>query len=247
MLMRNLRMTLRALPLALATALLATPAAYAQVYKWVDEKGVINYSSTPPDKRKHQKLEEDKGRVSTIESYDYQREDGARTDRALKDRIDRLEQDAQRTRQQSGQQSAAGPDPAAAAEAQRQWRERCIAERRTDCDSPYASGYDPGYYTPYFRPGVQPVPQRAGPGQYRPTPDVAVGGGGVVGPYSRPPPSGVVVGPGPGGVGAAYGPAAPGGVVVTPGTGGVGAAYRPVPEEPQPYPGRPVFRPMPRQ
>ena len=241
--MRILLMTFHRLPLALAAALLAAPAAYAQVYKWVDEKGIINYSSTPPDKRKSQKLEEDKGRVSTIESYDYQKEDAARRERALKDRVDRLEQDAQRNRQQS----AAAQDPAAAAEAQRQWRERCIAERRTDCDNPYASAYDPGYYTPYFRPGVQPVPQRPGPGQYRPTPDVAVGGGGVVGPFSRPPPSGVVVGPGPGGVGAAYGPAAPGGVVVTPGTGGVGAAYRPVPEQPQTYPGPPVFRPTPRQ
>ena len=169
--MCNLLMTLRALPLALATALLATPAAYAQVYKWVDEKGVINYSSTPPDKRKSQKLDEDKGRVSTIESYDFQKEDAARRERALKDRIDRLEQDAQRTRQQSGQQSAAGPDPAAAAEAQRQWRERCIAERRTDCDSPYASRLRPRVLHP-----VLPSRRAAG---------AAAGGAGPVSPDAR--------------------------------------------------------------
>jgi hypothetical protein len=227
--------------IALGAALAFPLGALAQVYKWTDDKGVVNYSSTPPDNRKSQKLEEDKGRVSTIESVDYSRPEAARKEQALKDRIDKLEQDAQRNRQTAGAQDAA------AAEAQRVWRERCIAERRTDCDNPNPSVYDPGYYTPYItRPGVAPA-QRPSPGQYRPTPDVAVGGGGVVGPYSRPPPSGVVVGPGPGGVGAAYGPASPGGVVITPGPAGVGAQYRPVPEEPQPYNGPPVPRPTPRR
>ena len=86
----------------------------------------------------------------------------------------------------------------------------------------------------------------SGPGQFRPTPDVAVGGGGVVGPYLKPPPSGIVVGPGTAGVGAGYGAAPPGGVVITPGPAGAGAQYRPVPEEPQPHLGT-VPRPVPRQ
>jgi Domain of unknown function (DUF4124) len=235
-------MAFRSLSLLLVAALAAAPAALAQVYKWTDERGVTNYSSTPPDNRKSQKLDEEKGRVSTVEAQDLSKADAARRERALKDRVDRLEQEAQRNQQNTAAQDAA------AAEAQRQWRERCISERRTDCDDPYASFHDPGYYTPYgVRPGVRPTPQRPGPGQYRPTPDVAVGGGGVVGPYLKPPPSGVVVGPGPGGAGAAYGPASPGGVVITPGPGGVGAQYRPVPEEPQPYGGAPPPRPTPRR
>jgi hypothetical protein len=232
----------RAQLVALGFALALPLVALAQVYKWTDDKGVVNYSSSPPDDRKSQKLDEDKGRVSTIEAQDLSKTDAARKEQALKERVDRLEQDAQRTRQTATAQEFA------AVEAQRQWRERCIAERRTDCDDPYANTYDPGYYPPYgVRPGVRPLPQRPGPGQFRPTPDVAVGGGGVVGPYLKPPPSGVVVGPGTAGVGAGYGPAPPGGVVITPGPAGVGAQYRPVPEEPQPHPGPPVLRPVPRQ
>ena len=236
--MRKLLMASGTLPLLLAAALVAAPATYGQVYKWTDDKGVTNYSSTPPDNRKSQKLDEDKGRVSTIEAYDASKSDAARREQALKDRMDRLEQDAQRNRQTAAAQDAMS------AEAYRQWRERCIADRRTDCDNP-TGWYDPGYYAPYGRAGVQPLPQRPAPGQYRPTPDVAVGAGGVVGPYLKPPPSGVVVGPGPGGVGAAYGTAPPGGVVVIPGTGGVGAQYRTVPEDqgfPAPAPPRPAPR-----
>ena len=240
---RNSSMSIRRARLVALGIVLASPlVALAQVYKWTDDKGVVNYSSTPPDNRKSQKLDEDKGRVSTIEAQDFSKTDAARREQALKERVDRLEQDAQRNRQ------AATAQEFAAVEAQRQWRERCIADRRTDCDDPYAAGgYDPGYYTPYgVRPGVRPLPQRPGPGQFRPTPDVAVGGGGVVGPYLKPPPSGIVVGPGTAGVGAGYGAAPPGGVVITPGPAGVGAQYRPVPEEPQPHLGT-VPRPVPRQ
>ena len=32
----------------LALALVLIPVAHAETYKWVDEKGVVNYSSTPP-------------------------------------------------------------------------------------------------------------------------------------------------------------------------------------------------------
>ena len=238
--MRNSLMTVRYAPFIALGLVLACPlVALAQVYKWTDDKGVTNYSSTPPDNRKSQKLDEDKGRVSTIEAYDASKSDAARREQALKDRVDRLEQDAQRNRQ-----TAAAQDQMSA-EAYRQWRERCIADRRTDCDNP-AGVYDPGYPVPFVRPGVRPLPQRPGPGEYRPTPDVATGAGGVVGPYLKPPPSGVVVGPGPGGVGAAYGPASPGGVVVIPGTGGVGAQYRTVPEDIQGTPA-PTPRPTPRR
>ncbi len=221
----------------LSAILPCAPTAHGEVYKWVDDKGVVNYSSTPPAKGKSIKLGEDRGRVSTIESQDLSRTEPGRREQALKDRVDRLEQDAQRDRQLATAQEAA------AAEAYRQWRERCIAERRVDCDDRPTSDYDTGYFYPYYRPGARPPVQRPAPGQYRPTPDVAVGGGGVVGPYYRPPRGGVAVGPGPGGVGAAYGPASPGGVVITPGPGGIGAQYRPVPEEQRPHYGPSTPRP----
>jgi len=234
------------LPVLLAAALAAAPAAYGQVYKWVDERGVVNYSSTPPENRKSQKLDEDKGRVSTIEAPDLSKADAARREQALKDRVDRLEQDAIRDRQIAANQEAAS------AEAYRQWRERCIADRRTDCDGPNATYYDPGYpgFYPYpVRPGGRPPGQRRpGPAEFRPTPYMAEGAGGVVGPYLRPPPSGIVVGPGPGGIGGGYVQAPPGGVVITPGPAGIGAQYRPVPEDQQPYTGPPIPpRPAPRR
>jgi hypothetical protein len=46
---------LRFLPLA-ALLLALTPAAEAQLYKWVDEKGVVNYSNTPPPKTTAKKV-----------------------------------------------------------------------------------------------------------------------------------------------------------------------------------------------
>ena len=51
----------------LASAVMLIGAAHAQVYKWVDDKGVVNYSSSPPPKGKGVvKLDEDNGRVTTI-------------------------------------------------------------------------------------------------------------------------------------------------------------------------------------
>src|SRR5262245_66449238 len=67
--MRKLSMANSAIPsVALVAALAFGAFAEAQVYKWVDDKGVVNYSSTPPEKRKRTKLDEDNGRVSTVES-----------------------------------------------------------------------------------------------------------------------------------------------------------------------------------
>src|SRR5215475_5492978 len=215
----------RALQLAVTVVTLAVAqATYAQVYKWIDEKGVVNYSGTPPEKHKSTKLDEENGRVSTVESYNYARNLPSPRERALQDRVDRLEQEAARYLQ---------------------WREACIAQRRVDCDDPQRALNEPGYfYPPYPVVGAgQALPSRPSPGTYRPTQDFAVGGGGVVGPYLRPPRSGVVVGPGPAGIGAGLNPASPGGVVLGPGPGGVGAAYYPVPIANAPRPVPPRARP----
>src|SRR5215467_4174546 len=233
-------LNLRALQLALvAVALALTQCAYAQVYKWVDDKGVVNYSSTPPEKRKSTKLDEENGRLSVVESSGYARTVPSSRERALQDRVDRLEQEAARNQQTAAQQEAL------AQQASLQWREACIAQRRVDCDDPQGALNEPGYfYPPYPVVGAgQPLSSRPAPGTYRPTPDFAVGGGGVVGPYLRPPRSGVVLGPGPAGIGAGLNPASPGGVVLGPGSGGVGAAYYPVPIANAPRPVAPRVRP----
>lgn len=226
-------MTMRNVQLATLAALLAlAPAVPAEVYKWVDEKGVVNYSSTPPENRKSVKLDDELGRVSTIQAYDYARSGAPRREQVLQERVARLEQEVARGRQ------AAALDAAAAAEAFRLWREQCIAQRRVDCDDPYAASFaDPGYA--YF-PGAVVNPARRVAGAYIPTNKMAIGVGGVVGQFFRPPPGGFVVGPGPYGIGAGAQPAFPGGVVLGPGPYGIGAGFHPVPQETRFVPERPV-------
>ena len=244
--MRNLSMHRTVLVLVAASALALAGVAHAQVYKWVDDKGVVNYSSAPPAKGKGVvKLDED--RVTTIPSPGARRDDPAAAanpaapgDPALRQRIDQLEREAAAQRQSAGQQDAA------AADAYRRWLEQCRAERRVDCDDPNRGALDSRYdyaYPPRVRPPIG-TPTRPAPGTFRPTPDIVQGGGGAVGPYYRPPPGGVAAGSGSYGIGGGYNPAPPGGVIVAPGPGGIGAQYVPVPESAAPPP-RPVPRPRP--
>lgn len=241
--MRNWVMCRTPLLAALAIAVVLPALAHGQVYKWVDEKGVVNYSSSPPPKGKGAvTLDESSGRVTTVQALDARRDDSiAASDPALRRRIDQLERDASAQRQSAAQQEAA------AAEAHRRWVEQCRAERRVDCDDPSRGALDSRYdyvYPPvYAGPSIAARP--TAPGTFRPTPYVAQGGGGVVGPYYRSPPGGVAVGAGSYGIGAGYQPAPPGGVVVGPGPGGAGAQYYPVPETSAPPPrSSPRPRPM---
>jgi len=219
---RHSEMSIRSIqPVALAALLALAPVVHAEIYKWVDEKGVVNYSDTPPEHRQSVKLDDEQGRVSTIEAYDYSRGGASQREQALQERVARLEEELARGRH------TAALDAAAAAEAYRVWREQCIAQRRVDCDDPYAASFvGPGYVYPY--PAVRPVPARRVPGMYRPTPKLAVGAGGVVGPYFKPPLGGIAVGPGAYGIGGGYHRAPPGGVVLGPGPYGIGAAHYPV-------------------
>jgi hypothetical protein len=50
-----------------AVALAAPLAAQAEIYRWVDDRGVVNYSSTRPEGvKKVTQIGEDNGRVSTV-------------------------------------------------------------------------------------------------------------------------------------------------------------------------------------
>jgi hypothetical protein len=217
MIMRTARLA------TLATLLVLAPAVHAEIYKWVDDKGVVNYSSTPPENRKSVTLDEAQGRVSTIETHDVSKRVALAREQMLQQRIARLEEEVARGRQ------AAALDAAAAAEAERVARELCIAQRRVDCDGPLTASFLEQSWVGF--PGSVVKRPRRVPGAYVPTGKVAVGYGGIVGPYFKPPPGGFAAGPGPYGIGAGYQRAWPGGVVVGPGPYGIGAAYHPVPEE----------------
>lgn len=137
---------------ALTAVVLAGPVG-AQLYKWVDEKGVTNYGSAPPaNARNVERVDESNPRVSTVPGL--KPEDvKAGEDRALQQKIDRLERDLEAQRR-------ATADAQARADADAQWRERCIADRRLDCDDPSRGQleyYEPGW-APYYPPAVRPVP-----------------------------------------------------------------------------------------
>src|SRR5262249_58496569 len=55
------------LRLALVVVALAAPLAQAQTYKWVDERGVVNYSNTPPPKPAKAQTVEDRISVYATE------------------------------------------------------------------------------------------------------------------------------------------------------------------------------------
>lgn len=118
--------------------------ASAQVYKWTDEKGIVNYGNKPAaNARNVVKLIEDDSKVSTVPGVSAAEMQGQR-ERSAQDQVERLERDLEQQRRAAN---------TARADAHLQWRERCIAERRVDCDDPSGSqAYDagsPALY-PYF-------------------------------------------------------------------------------------------------
>src|SRR3990172_1124821 len=119
-----------------AAAVLASPAG-AQLYKWVDDKGVTNYGSAPPaNARNVEKLDE--SRVSTVPG--------------LKPDV------AQGTADRPPQPPVDKPNAQAGAGTDAQSRERCIAERRVDCDDPARAALtEPGGYPQVVSP-PGPVP-----------------------------------------------------------------------------------------
>jgi len=142
----------------LIIVLLAPASPWAQVYKWVDDRGVVNYSSQRPADRKSTLLDPNSVSVSTYAPDEKLTRTGQTMpsvkEKALEERIAGLERklDAER---HSRQISA----DAQARTMERRF-EQCWRERRVDCD--YAE-LDP-YYSPYgpavvvFRPHVRPRP-----------------------------------------------------------------------------------------
>ena len=128
---------------ALISALALPQFAHAQIYKWVDEKGVTSYGNKPPPNAAGlTRLTDGESRVSVIPSSGPQPALAAR-ERDLESRIARVERD--RDALPSGVDRAT----VAALGRQLEWRERCFAERRVDCTTPTAATYD---ITPSYSP-----------------------------------------------------------------------------------------------
>ncbi len=140
------------IPLAIVlVAILAGAPAFAQVYKWVDERGVTNYSNQPPADPKAAKelaLVEDRISVYTPDKALMQAVDALhrRSNQALAERIDSLERQLEaerRARQYAAAEAQAAYDP-------------CLGRQGNNCNGIYG-----GYYP--YDPAVVFVPFRHRP------------------------------------------------------------------------------------
>ena len=136
---------LRALLCSLLPALLAmSPALHAQVYKWVDENGVVNYGDKPPARGKPaQPLSENGGSVSVVPGIPREELERSR-DRDTQQRLRELEREVDALRAREGARDNVAPYPVP-----------------TDVYVPtyaYGYGYGYGYGRPLHPPtGSRPV------------------------------------------------------------------------------------------
>ena len=145
--------------LTLFVAVLAAAPTHAGVYKWVDQNGVTNYSGKPPiDAAVVKKVDSVAQRISVYTP------DTALTlamaagpkvsERILSDRIDSLERQLEAERR--ARQVAAAAERQAAQTAY----ERCVAERRVDCNGGHTP-YPPAVVVAIPRPQTRFVPRVA--------------------------------------------------------------------------------------
>ncbi len=134
-----------------ACATFAAAPAWAQIYKWVDDHGVVNYSNDPPANRKAKELDSSAITVSVYEAEKPGQRAAAlaRSEVAsLSSKIDRLERQLEAERQ--ARQYAAAADTRALEVAY----DQCVAERRIDCNGIYSGFYPYGptaVFVPRFR------------------------------------------------------------------------------------------------
>ena len=133
-------MNIRLPALALSLALCVPVAARADMYKRVDENGKVSYTNVPPPDlntaAKATLLTTGMGNVSTYSSAESLGKGASRgTERQLKERIGQLERELEIERRARTLAREMVSDKAAQdAQKLREKRERCIADRRTDCD-----------------------------------------------------------------------------------------------------------------
>lgn len=121
--------------------------AWAQIYKWVDDHGVVNYSHQAPANRKAKELDTSAITLSVFEAEKPgHRAAPARSEVAsLSDKIDRLERQLEAERQ--ARQYAAAVDARALQAAY----DQCVSQRGVDCNVIY-NGFYPYGSTAVFVP-----------------------------------------------------------------------------------------------
>ena len=137
----------RRMAVCMACAAMALPGlAVGEIYRWVDENGVVNYGETPPQNRQSRLVDVERARLSV---YTPAPVAAPPADDALGQKIERLERELARTRSDSDASSRL------AAERELQRLERCRRDRRVDCDEIALEDYPPAViYAPpaYWKP-----------------------------------------------------------------------------------------------
>lgn len=120
-------------------------AAHADIYRWIDDRGVVNYASTRPGSVKQvEKLTDETSRLSTVPGVPGEQLQRER-ERLLEARVRRLEQEAEDLRR-----ARALPPPV-------------TYTAPLAYDYTYSIGYGypyygvPVYHRPRFRPGLHPT------------------------------------------------------------------------------------------
>lgn len=123
-------MKLKLLLAAILTSLAATTV--ADVYRWVDQNGVVNYGSAPPAGVKAVPLDTDKSRFSVVAAPSGPDKPSEKGTADLRARIGRLENQLEEERRLRALADAAEADRLARARAE------CEVQRRLNCDTdPY--------------------------------------------------------------------------------------------------------------
>lgn len=122
-----------------------SPCSSAEIYKWVDQKGVTNYSSAPPATGKARTLDPGTVTVSVYQAPSPQ-ETARALDAMMRQRIARLENELLAERLSRLTQQASH-------QTDRLAYEQCLNERRVDCDA----GRDGVRAIPYFYAAAAPV------------------------------------------------------------------------------------------
>lgn len=150
--------SIKQLGAAAIIALGTTAALAADIYKWIDDAGSVNYAAKPPANRPAKTLDPAASRLTIYQSNIHEIERRWR------------EADAKRARVETIEPAIAAPiNPYASAlpggseKAYRElWLKRCRDDRRVDCDDPFAFfGYGAGVpYYPYGPVVIVPPPRR---------------------------------------------------------------------------------------